>query len=214
MDNKLRVKYQRYFKAFLREFFSEILAPLDRNAFLVVVAAPLSAGLYFYYFGITAMDHHLGALLIGFYSFVGAYVAYILLCIIRSPFVAYQRESNKGYWEGAAFIYKQPLLVFTKRLTVEENNKPFTFHVDDPEPNTFVRYKIDVENAEDRVLASIDFAHGKNLESMLSWSTLRGIGPGGGIRLPNDKALSLVACLKENTVPVTIRVYIKSFEIQ
>ena len=120
-------------------------------------------------------------------------------------------EGN-GEWDGNVFVYYEPHLLFTKRVTVEDNGTPFILEVDPIQRESFINWKIEIEKAGDRVQATIDFKHGKNAN--LSWENAFKPGLTGGIRLPEDRLLSLVTNLKPETIPVIISVYMTSYEIQ
>lgn len=122
-----------------------------------------------------------------------------------------------GQWEGNVFVYHQPLLVFTKMVTWEESLKPFIFTIDGegaPPPNTFIYWRIDADRAKNRVKATIDGPLGNMAEVFLNMKRSTDAGFNSGIQLTEDRRMSLVAKLDEGTVPVILRVYITSYEVE
>lgn len=201
MDKLTKIKAQRFSKAMGSEFIKAVFEPIDRNAFLVVFGAPLSVILFYYFFGLPEMDEQLGAVIIGFLSFVGAYIAYICMCLIMAPYRALKKESEKGNWAGASFVYHTPLHLQTVLITGEQDKKWIRINIKDAEPESFVYFKFEY-----------DKGHG-----FLS------IGPAGGDTESNRKAeygvrlgkkrdaMFQIHC-RRDSVPTIARIYVLYWE--
>lgn len=212
MDKLLKLKCSRYLRVTLREFVLRMLSPFDSGAFLAIIAAPLAVTLTYYSFGLSALDIHLGSVLIGAYALLGAYITYGIIWILLAPLAAWRKEREKGFWDGNKFIYHKPILVLTKQAIPEENGIGTPFKVTDPEANTFIWWKTEVDNAKDRVMTTVDFQHDNR---QMSWDGGM-ISPAeatGGIITNKAKKLYLHTCLKKDTSPVIVRVYITAFEV-
>lgn len=125
-------------------------------------------------------------------------------------------SDSDGEWEGNTFVYREPLLILTKKVTWQDNLKPYVFIIDgegSPEPGSFIYWRIDADRAKSKVKAIIDWAHGMEAKWKLNINR-HADEFGDGIRLPNNRKLSLVTKLDKGTAPVIVRVYITSFEVE
>jgi len=121
-----------------------------------------------------------------------------------------------GQWDGNVFVYHQPLLVFTKLVTWQDSLKPFVFTIDGegaPELNSLVTWRVDIDRATERVNAIITHAHGIAAEVLLDIKKNNRGEFSSAISMSEDRKMALVAKIEKGTVPVILRVYITSYEV-
>lgn len=141
-----------------------------------------------------------------------------LINLVRSISHARSREHALGTWNDRTFLFHRPQLVLTARVTTADNNKPIEVKIGpDVIAPSLVRYVIEAEQATDRVQAVMGWAHGGLIN--LQWAPGHAVYPmnaagrrTGGIRFLGAP-LSLCVCLKPDTIPVNVRVYVSAFEL-
>jgi hypothetical protein len=140
----------------------------------------------------------------------------LIVIILTAPIRAVRNERLRGVWIGKQFMYHIPQHAFTGLWTPADNGQGRRFTFDDVEPNSFVRYRIDVDGGGDRVETSLNFkpwtlpifsgAQGNAVRQ-------RWTGRTANTSTNRKREFILYAESLPDTVPTTIRVFILSFEV-
>jgi hypothetical protein len=145
---------------------------------------------------------------------------YVLVSALISIYLVRAEETKEGGWFGRQFVLHAPVHVFTATWTPDDNGSEKKFKVPMVEPNSVVRYRVDVDGGGDRVEVCISLN-----SNFLPWDLpLLVGGPGGGHRARylgrtgsaktnKSRELSLFVLSLPDTVPSVIRVFVLSFEV-
>jgi hypothetical protein len=152
---------------------------------------------------------------IGIEAFLLALIGWAALSLLLAPFIVVRHDRRRGRWHGHHFTYREPLLVTTQRFEEKGGRtQRRRIHFDDAEPNGFAYYTIElIPKAQGRVGVWVTGGSPPaDFELDQGWIT-----PSGqqhlGTRLPKDRAVTMFARLKPETVPVICRLWCHSFHV-
>lgn len=143
--------------------------------------------------------------------FVAAYVVYVLFAAITAIFKTNKQMRNQGSWFGSRFVYHSPQRVCTVLISPGDNDRVHVFHVGDTEAHAYVELKIEIDSPTNRVKARIGPAEGSR--PFLPWE-MGGAVERMQVRLPDSRKLGLHTRALPETVPIAVRVFVVSWEIQ
>lgn len=200
-------KWRRYWVAYRRYVRQRALDPFGGITF-TIIQTPL------YYYLLRSLgsetfleELRLGA--VGLASLGASYLTYLVWCLLRGLFAAKSEDLKVGSWAGiqeGTYVYHEPLRVLTTVVTAGDSEQSIPFSVPDAPPNSFINYLIEAESAAHR----IDYASlGPNASAFANANTTGKYT--GGILLYKGKT-ELRVRLKPETVPITFRVYVRSWE--
>ncbi len=139
---------------------------------------------------------------------------YFLINLIRAPFIVAQEDKKLGHWDGTAFIYHEPKIVFTKLFTVEDNEKIFQIPLPDCEPYSFVSFYVKVKRGPDRIRTVI--LPGLSWGNGMAWAreSHATAEPVGGSTSGKENRLTIKANMLPDTVPLIVRVYVTAWDLE
>lgn len=176
-----------------------------RGLLFAAVQTPIYFYLIYSSFGVEILGEEVGVEVAALSAVGAAYILYLFGCGFAALFLAKKHDLEIGRWYGNEYVYESPLLLKTARVTPEENGQPISVKIIDTPKRVYISYLIEVENAVHRVEEAIlghplaglrnEFPNGKTT---------------GSFGIENRKT-NLYVRLKPNTDPVTLRVYLRSW---
>jgi hypothetical protein len=140
---------------------------------------------------------------------IAALPVWAVLIAIITPFRILAEEKKVGGWQGSKFIYLEPKLIVTAE--VQAGDGMVEFKVEGIPEGTVIDYRVDVEGAPERlncVLFGAFFV--RPIEEILSTTRF---APRGKVVLRRGHSLRLMCRTPDNSVPMIVRVYALSWEI-
>lgn len=140
-----------------------------------------------------------------------AIAVYALLCAINAFFSVRNRERISGEWHGGRFVYREPKVVFFRRVTDTDNFKPFEFFISEGEPGGYVELRVEcdgmgpfirmmiVQAAMPDALVKVEIA---NSQPRAAYNTT--------VAVPYDKKFKMLT-LKDNPNPTNVRVSLSTW---
>ena len=133
---------------------------------------------------------------------------WVLLNIIRSPFIASGEEAGKGVWFGNRFVYNHPELLGIVQWRPEDNGTWKLIEIGHPQRDAMAYISLEFYPQTPRVKATVVWVW--NQPPLFLWDFTH-IG-GHGVRI-NRGRLWVVAESEPDTTPVIIRVLCHSFVV-
>ncbi len=211
-------KWQTFYKKFKRKskiwvflFLEEAKAPIfDRSGFLQFLAFPFILYFAFSEQGLSGLIMEISNSLTFMQAILYAIPLYFIFCAIKAILCVQRKEKELGKWVKNEFIYNEPKLVFTTKITNSDNNKLFTFKIPDSEPNGYVSLRIEKDGWDTNTKATI--IRDEDNTIMPYWDALTINHNFICSITPKSKKFHLLT-MKENQNPCIIRVYMLSFSI-
>lgn len=144
-------------------------------------------------------------------AFVLALTAWAFISLVCAPFIIIHRDRLSGRWYGHRYVFINPLLAATLRCSATGEPQFHKFHIREVEPDSFIYYKIHLENDPPANLfsATLTSSEGAVLVPM---DILPGQGARkGGTRIGEDGTAELLIVMQEQMISQTVRVYISEF---
>lgn len=140
-------------------------------------------------------------------AFGFALIGWAIISMICAPFVTVKKDRERGFWSGNRFVYKVPLLVQTIRCRATGNTEMYKVRFDDAEPGSYVDFHIDLESGGHLAEIGIGSTFLTGPIPYKNW-------PGtGSMMLSADKTAVVQINLPTEALPITARVYCRSFSI-
>lgn len=140
---------------------------------------------------------------------IAALPIWALILAIVAPFRVIAEEKKLGGWQGSKFIYLAPKLITTAEAQAGDGT--IEFKVDDIPPGAVIDYRIEVEGSAARfngvVFGAFFVRPIKDI-----FDTTR-FTPRGKVVLRKDRSLRLLCRLTAASLPMIVRVYALSWEI-
>lgn len=133
---------------------------------------------------------------------------WVLLNIIRSPFIASGEEAGKGVWFGNRFVYNHPELLGIVQWRPEDNGTWKLIEIDHPQRDAMAYISLEFYPQTPRVKATVVWVWN---QPPLFIRDFTHIGE-HGVRI-NRGRLWVVAESEPDTTPVIIRVLCHSFVV-
>jgi hypothetical protein len=143
----------------------------------------------------------------GLLYMLAAWVFIFLMRLIASPFMIHR----EGIWHRNKFIYREPKLAYHCYISPADNNKAHKFRFPDAPPFSFIEYEFRFGGPNTFESMSISLmCTPVQLPKFESHTDFR--YKGGGLLVNRRRDLCLTTFMHPNADPVSIRVYIKSWE--
>lgn len=204
-------KIKRRFLLWIKLTLKDFIAPLvDKTAFLQFLSFPFLLYFISHYNGLNAVTEKVIEVIEVFQSILYSLPLYLTYCAIRSLFLVTKEEKKKGTWFGPEFVYNEPLLVLTARVTNEDNAKPISFLIPEAERGGSVQFRVEVDGTDTNVRTQIKTED--TIGIRIPWELIQY----HKITLtwtPKNKKCYLLT-MKENINPAIIRVYLLSINLK
>jgi hypothetical protein len=129
----------------------------------------------------------------------------ILLCRLGiSPW----RIWKDGKWYEDRFVYNEPQLAYAVQVSPSDNNKPHRFRFPDAPPNSFVNWTFEVDRMS---LINVDVRCRPFQLTTFTEAINRQAG-GGGTRVNWRRDMCMTTFLRPDSVSMSTRIYITSWE--
>lgn len=153
-------------------------------------------------------------------ALIGVGTAWILVFVYRlllSPWRIWQ----DGTWHGNEFVYNEPVRVLTARWSPNENGRIIPFKVPQAPPFSLVTCKIEMDSGGHRIRCQVCFATHAilKLDGFQDTQFFQGEPNPSTLakfshRVETDRRLGLNCHSLPQTDPITVRVYVLSWEKQ
>ena len=186
--------------------FSQVL--LNRNQAMRALIAVILLKTQFYFYPKTdlpklTLDWKLWAA-----SLLVAVSIWMIISVIRSPFLIIAEERKLGTWHGLRFVFHQPYLLKAIYCKATGSTEMYRFKSAFLRPNDFVNYFMTMEpNVRSHASWGLGGAVISNPIGAALW-------PGtGGIRTADNGDLILQLKLKHESVSTTVRIFCSSIVV-
>lgn len=143
------IRAKRNCRLWLGAWFSACVAPFtDASGVFNIVALVVSGAAGVWARGYDAVKIQITDTWGIVHALAIAIAVYVVLCAIRALFVVRGEEQSAGEWHGAKFVYREPRVVFFRRVTDADNFKPCEFSISDGEPGGFVELRVECDGME------------------------------------------------------------------
>ncbi len=201
---------KRYLRLWVRDAFSETLAPLtDTNARLNYIGVLVVLFLISPKWAADRQSSWLTSTFEGVGVFLYSVPLFFALNLLFATFRVRKKERELGEWFGPRFIYHEPRRLHTVLVDENDNGRPFMFCVNDAEDGALVYYVIETDRADTRARVELALPGGQRLLDFgLPWNV-----PKGSFRLPESRNMSLLTHLEPRSTLTTVRIFMTAWEI-
>lgn len=161
----------------------------------------------------------LDSLSVAISSLVYAGLVWVVAAVVIAAYKAFKQETKNGTWHISERIYAEPVLVAVCVWTEHDADKAAQIIFEDAEPNSLVNHSIVLDPpVEGRASAYLEPSPGMlnflgQIRSAATGQPVKHVCNHAKVRL-NGRTAYLRVKLDPGTVPVTARVYMRSFDIE
>lgn len=205
------VKITRRAKAACKLFIENAFAPLfDKQSLLALFAFFFGLHIIFSSEGLLATATELHKNVKDTIPFIYAYPLYLFFCLIWAIRDTFKEERRKGHWSGYNFIFNEPLLLASIRVSGNSQDNRTSFRIEECEPGGWVEIKAVIEGFEQNVKVSLSPIAST---PSIPWEHIQSGGAYQLAIVPEDKTFYLSAYI-QNTNFSIVKVYLMSSNVQ
>jgi hypothetical protein len=203
---------KRYVRLWLRDAIAQTIAPLtDTNARLNYIGVLVVLFLLSQQWSLDRLSSWVDTTFNSMEIFVYSVPVFFMLNLVFALFRVRKNEKELGEWYGSRFVYHEPRRLLTVMVDENDNDKHWSFGVEDAEGGSLVSYFIETDRTDNRAKVELAWPGGQRMISLGNRGPMN--LPKGSFRLPESRRMSLLTHIEPQSTATTVRVFMTGWEV-